>query len=85
MDKRDGDRSQDLVARVGVYVSFVARSNVSGSMRKNLFSINYDAGNCSFDVTEFVENTNMLAFVPLLHNSSHPFVSNLLSGLSLAA
>jgi len=87
-DKRDEDMLQDLVARFGVHASFVASPNVGGTTDRNLFGINHYAGNCSYDVTGFIEkNTDLLdsAFVSLLRNSSDTFVSKLLSGPSLAA
>lgn len=86
-DSKDEDMLQDLVAKVGVHASFVASPNVGGTTDRNLFGINHYAGNCSYDVTGFIEkNTDLLdsAFVSLLRNSNDNFVSKLLSGPSMA-
>lgn len=86
-EKKDEDMLQDLVAKVGVHASFVASPSVGGTMDRNLFGINHYAGNCSYDVSGFIEkNTDLLdsAFVSLLRNSNDSFVSKLLSGPSMA-
>ncbi|KAH7923638.1 glycosyltransferase family 2 protein [Leucogyrophana mollusca] len=87
-DKKDEDLLQDLVAKFGVHASFVASPSVAGASDRNLFGINHYAGNCSYDVTNFIEKDSDLldsAFVTLLRHSSDGFVSKLVSGPSLAA
>jgi chitin synthase len=83
-ERRNGDMLQDLNARFGVHASFVANPDQG---QRTLFGINHFAGNCSYDVTSFIEkDTDLLdsAFVSLLRSSSDPFVSKLFSGPSMA-
>ncbi|PBK94008.1 chitin synthase [Armillaria gallica] len=85
-DHRNEDLLQDLVTKFGVHASFVA--NPVGATTRTFFGINHYAGSCSYDVKDFIEkDTDLLdsAFVPLLRNSTDPFVVKLFSGPSLAA
>jgi chitin synthase len=54
-DNRDKELLQDLVAKFGMHLSFVASLSVSGFMDRNLFGISHYCGNCSYDVSGFVE------------------------------
>ncbi|KAA1466721.1 hypothetical protein DENSPDRAFT_831600 [Dentipellis sp. KUC8613] len=81
-EKRDEELLTELVSKFGVHASFVTDSSEPHS-----FGINHYAGQCSYDITGFVEkDADMLdsAFVTLLRNSSDSFVSRLFSGPSLA-
>jgi len=85
-DSRNDDLAQELSSRYSVHTSFVPRS--SGTPDRQSFGINHYTGNCSYDISQFVEKDADLldsAFVSLLRNSSEPFVSKLFSGPSLAA
>ncbi|KAG1857448.1 glycosyltransferase family 2 protein [Suillus subluteus] len=87
-EKKDEDMLQDLISKCGPHTSFVASPSQSGASEKNLFGINHYAGNCSYDVMNFIEKDSDLldsAFVTLLRNSSDAFMSKLVSGPSLAA
>lgn len=87
-EKKDEDMLQDLISKCGSHASFVASPSQIGASEKNLFGINHYAGNCSYDVTNFVEKDSDLldsAFVTLLRKSSDAFMSKLVSGPSLAA
>ncbi|EGN94962.1 glycosyltransferase family 2 protein [Serpula lacrymans var. lacrymans S7.3] len=86
-ENKDEDLLQDLVAKLGVHTSFVASPSIGGANERNLFGINHYAGNCSYDITDFIEKDSDLldcAFVTLLRNSTDSFVSKLVSGPSLA-
>jgi chitin synthase len=83
-ERRNEDLLQDLNVRFGVHASYVA-STESGY--QGLFGINHYAGNCSYDVSHFLEkDTDLLdsAFVTLMRGSSDSFVSKLFSGPSMA-
>ncbi|KAK0443981.1 glycosyltransferase family 2 protein [Desarmillaria tabescens] len=85
-DHRNDDLLQDLVTKFGVHASFVA--SPAGATSRTSFGINHYAGSCMYDVKDFIEkDTDLLdsAFVPLLRNSTDPFVVKLFSGPSLAA
>lgn len=87
-EHRNDDLHQDLASKFGVHASFVASPNTAGQADRRLFGINHYAGQCSYDLTRFVEkDTDLLdsAFVPLLRNSNEGFVAKLFSGPSLAA
>ena len=87
-DKKAEDMLQDIVSKFGVHPSFVASPSQAGASERNLFGINHYAGNCSYDVTSFIEKDADLldaAFVSLLRHSSDSFISRLVSGPSLAA
>jgi chitin synthase len=86
-DNRDKELLQDLVTKLGVHSSFVASLSVSGFMDRNIFGINHYSGNCSYDVSGFVEKDAGLldaTFVSLLRQSSDPWISKLMSGLGMA-
>ncbi|KAG6332690.1 hypothetical protein ID866_6397 [Astraeus odoratus] len=87
-DKKAEDMLQDFVAKFGVHSSFVTSpASQPGASERHLFGINHYAGNCSYDVSSFVEKDADLldaAFVSLLRNSSDPFVAKLVSGPSLS-
>ncbi|KAH7887285.1 glycosyltransferase family 2 protein [Phlebopus sp. FC_14] len=87
-DKKAEDLHQDLVSKFGVHASFVSSPSQGGASERNLFGINHYAGNCSYDISSFIEKDSDIldsAFVSLLRNSSDSFVSKLVSGPSLAA
>ncbi|KAF8839315.1 glycosyltransferase family 2 protein [Paxillus ammoniavirescens] len=87
-DKKVEELHQDLVSKYGVHASFIASPSQGGAGDKNLFGINHYAGNCSYDLTNFIEKDSDLldsAFVSLLRNSSDAFIAKLVSGPSLAA
>ncbi|KAJ3836134.1 chitin synthase [Lentinula raphanica] len=87
-DHRNEDLLQEMQTKFGVHASFVASSAASGAANRMQFGVNHYAGNCTYDVTDFVEkDTDLLdpAFVTLLRSSSESFVAKLFSGPSLAA
>ena len=86
-DKKAEDMLQDFISKFGVHPSFVTSPSQAGASERNLFGINHYAGNCSYDVTSFIEKDADLldaTFVSLLRHSSDSFVSKLVSGPSLA-
>jgi chitin synthase len=86
-DNRDEELLQNLVAKFGVHSSFVASLSVSGFMDRNLFGINHYSGNCSYDVSGFVEKDARLldaTFISLLQQLSDLWISKLMSGLGMA-
>ncbi|KIJ69713.1 glycosyltransferase family 2 protein [Hydnomerulius pinastri MD-312] len=87
-EKKAEELHQELVSKFGVHASFVASPSQAGASEKNVFGVNHYAGNCTYDVSGFVEKDADLldsAFVSLLRNSSDGFVAKLVSGPSLAA
>lgn len=87
-DQRNEDMLQDVATKFGVHASFVSSPSVGGAADRTLFGINHYAGQCSYDVSRFIEKDADLldsAFVPLLRNSGEGFIAKLFSGPSLAA
>lgn len=87
-DRKAEELHQDLVSKYGVHPSFVASPGQGGENDRYLFGINHYAGNCSYDVSSFIEKDSDIldsAFVSMLRNSSDPFVAKLVCGPSLAA
>jgi chitin synthase len=86
-DNKNEDMLQDLLSKFGVHASFVATPSVAGASDRNLFGINHYSGNCSYDVSGFIEKDSGLldsALVSLLRQSSDPWISKLMSGLGMA-
>ncbi|KAJ3722504.1 P-loop containing nucleoside triphosphate hydrolase protein [Lentinula raphanica] len=85
---REEDLLQEMQTKFGVHEPFVASSAASGAANRTQFGVNHYAGNCTYDVTDFVEqDTDLLdfAFVTLSRSSSESFVAKLFFGPSLAA
>ncbi|KAH7916607.1 glycosyltransferase family 2 protein [Hygrophoropsis aurantiaca] len=81
---RNDELLQELVSKFGVHSSFVTASSAE---ERRSFGINHYAGQCTYDVTNFVEKDADLldpAFVTLLRSSTDPLVTKLVSGPSLS-
>ena len=85
-EKRDEDLLRELNSRFSVHSTF-GKPGSDPHSTVGLFTINHYAGNCTYDMSGFVERDADLldaAFVSLLRSSSDPFISKLVSGPSLS-
>ena len=81
------DMQQELFSKYSIHASFIPNPS-SSSINCTIFGINQYSGSVSYHLFSFIIKDSDLvnsAFVSLLHtSSSEPFVTKLLSGLSLA-